>query len=250
MKRFLRLGSLSVLAVAAMATVALAQPDRGDRRQGFGDTAGLLLLGNEAVVKELELVEDQQTKLRELGEKQRDEIRAMFEGMRDLPDDERRAAFEGMREKIEEQAKKVQDEVNNILLPNQVARLKQIQFQQSARGFGGRGGVTSGRVAEALGISEEQREQLRAKAEEIRAETDKKIAEIRKDAEKQLLQVLTPEQRAKYDELMGEPFELPQGGFFQRGQGGGGREGNREGGRRGRGERRPEGDGGNDRPDA
>jgi hypothetical protein len=141
---------------------------------------------------------------------------------------------------MEQRQKETEEELNNILLPQQRDRLKQITFQMQNRGS-----VTGRGVAEALGLTEEQREKLQAKDRELQTEINKKIAELRAEGREQLLKELTPEQQAKYKELVGDQFEF-QGGFGGFGQGG-----RREGGRGGRrGGDGQGGEGGNRRPDA
>jgi hypothetical protein len=72
---------------------------------------------------------------------------------------------------------------------------------------------------------------------------------MRKESDEQVLAVLTEEQRKQFDEMKGEPFEMPEGGFGRGGFGGGfggGGPGGFDGGRGGdRGGDR--GDGGGDR---
>lgn len=237
MKRHLAFGTAAATAVLLVSSVALAQPGRGG---GFGSTSALFLLQNDQVAKELELVEDQQTKLRELGEKIRDDMRGMFSDFRDLSDEERREKFSELRETMQT---KVNEGLKDILLPQQRDRLDQIRFQMSSRG---NSGLTSSTVVEQLGLTEAQVEELRKKAEEVRAEVREKVQKIEEEAREDLLGVLTPEQREKYKKLVGEQFEFQGGqgfgggGFRSRGGQGGDRSGNRGGGDRGNRPQRPE----------
>lgn len=229
------IGLFAVALTVAIGSTAFAQPGRG----GFGGfDSSLMLLMNQDVVKELELVPEQQEKLRALGEKARDDMRDMFSGLRDLNEEERRERFAEMREKMAEVQESLKEEVDEILLPQQRDRLAQIHFQSQNRRRGTTGALTSDAVVDALDISEEQLEEMQKKADEVREELEEKIAKAREEAKDDILSVLTPAQRKKYDELMGEPFEFQQRGFqgFQ-GRGGGDR-GNRGGGdREGRRER-------------
>lgn len=212
--------------VLGAVSIASAQPGRGPGGFGGFDST-LFLLRDESIRKELEIVPEQQEKLEALGEKMRDEMRDMFSGLRDLPEDERRERFEELREKMADAQEKMQDDVNDILLPQQKDRLAQIRFQsQMRRSGGGTGGLTSRAVVEALDISEEQLEQMREKEEEVREELAEKIREATEDARKELLGVLSKEQQKKYEELMGQPFEFQNRGFggFQGRQGRGGRD--------------------------
>jgi hypothetical protein len=191
---------------------------------GFGRGASeAMLLAREDVQKELVLEPEQ---LAELGKlRDNNDMRAVFEKMRELPEAERMTKG---RELMEAAQKKTQAQVDKILIGPQADRLKQLalQFQMRAGGAG----LANDDVAEKLGIPEDQREKLRTKARELELQARKKLLE-------DLLKELTPEQQKKYQELVGEPFEFKQderpGG---RGQGGpGGRGGNAGGGRNNRG---------------
>ncbi|PQO25426.1 hypothetical protein C5Y96_24095 [Blastopirellula marina] len=166
--------------------------------------------------------------IRKLGEEMRNSMRDMFQGMRNASEDERREMFS----KLQSAREDVEKDLEKVLMPAQLQRLKQIQVQQQSRG---RGGVSfaNPRIVEALGLSEAQLADLRDKAEELQNEMRAKVEELRKEADAELLQMLTPEQQKKWKEMMGEPFEMeqPRGGF--------------QGGARG-GQRGPGGRGGND----
>jgi Spy/CpxP family protein refolding chaperone len=234
---------MSLFRIAAVVCVALtitsaavAQDQDGQRRGrgpggggGFGDFGGASLLRNEAVQKELELVDDQKAKLTKLGEGMRAEFTEMFQGMRDLSSEERREKFASIREKMTNVREKLQKDIDGILLPHQRDRLAQIQFQSQNRGRGTSGALSSDSVAEKLGITKEQQEKIAKLGTEIQEEMTKKIQELRLKAQEKLLEVLTPDQKAQWEKLAGEPFELPRSQF-------GRRDGGREGDRR----RRPE----------
>ncbi len=223
-------------AVVFTANSAMAQgPGGRGPGGGFGGPGGggdlFGLLNNESVQKELEVVPSQLDDIRELGQDMRESMREMFQGMRNASEDERREMFDKLRTAREDMEK----DLEKVLMPAQLQRLKQIQVQQQSRG---RGGVSfsNPRIAEALGLTEAQLADMRDKAEELQTEMREKIEELRKQADEELLQMLTPEQQKKWKEMMGDPFEMEQqrGGF----QGGG------RGGQRG--QRGPGGRGGND----
>jgi Spy/CpxP family protein refolding chaperone len=69
-------------------------------------------------------------------------------------------------------------------------------------------GLTCGPVADELGLTDAQREKIRAKAEKLEAELRQKLAEMRAQAQAELLKELTPQQQAKIKEMYGEPFEF------------------------------------------
>jgi Spy/CpxP family protein refolding chaperone len=244
--------------VLVSASSVVAQPGGGGRGgpggpggfmggPGGGGTLGLIQ--QQEVRSEIELSEDQQAELETLGQTIRDEMRqemqGMFEGMRDLSDDERQAKFGEIRSRFEEINKDAEARMQKVLLPHQFDRLKQIDLQSRLQ-RGGADALSEGELAETLGLTESQREQIREKSEEVQKDLNEKIAQLRVDARKQLLEVLTPEQRAKLESMMGSDFALPEQQFGGRGgRGGRGGQGGR-GGFGGRGERGGRGgDGGN-----
>lgn len=184
----------------------------GPGRGGFGMFGGgggggeIFLLQNEDVREELGLVDDQISKLQALNEKSREGMRELFTGMRDLNEDERRAKFEEIRGKMEERQKELQTELEQVLLPHQSKRLKQIGRQMRTRQGGN--GVNADGLATELKLTDEQKEKLREKAVEVEKKMREKLTKLRKEAEDELLSVLTPEQRAEWREMVGEPFEM------------------------------------------
>ena len=150
-----------------------------------------------------------------------------------MSQEEREAAREGLFEKMREARADIEEEVNAVLMPHQMTRIRQIALQQQLnRGGGGGGALTRGPVAEALGLTEVQIEELEAKRREIEEGLREKVATLQKEAQDELISVLTPSQQAKLRELLGESFEMQRqeqgrGGF------GGGDRGGRGGGDRG-----------------
>jgi Spy/CpxP family protein refolding chaperone len=242
---FSRLCGALVFAASLAPLLVFAQPPGDGGRGGtggfggpFGGGGGLIgLLMRDEVQQEIQLVDEQRDKVMKAAEESRDkmrqEMRGMFEEMRDLSDEERRERFGEIRSKMEEMNAGVETQLKKALLPHQLERLKQIDLQVRMQQRG-EGGLSSRTVAEALELSDEQREKLEQRAEEVRKELQEKVRQAQAEAREKMLEVLTPEQKAKLEELMGDTFQLQDDDRF------GGR-----GGFRGRGERG--GDRGNDR---
>ena len=239
-------GLLAVIALFCSADILMAQPGRGGNRGGFGGfgTSGLQLLGQDGIQKELELVDDQIETLKEIQEEQRDAMRETFMGMREkfqnMDESERSGAWTEIQEELKSSNEKYDGLANDVLLPHQVARLKQLLVQNQTRRSGGASsGTLPPTLVEELGITDEQMEALKEKAEEVRKKMDEKIAKIRKQAEEEILSVLDSDQRAKYKELVGDAYDFNsqsnRGGFGGRGgaERGGQERGGRGGGDRG-----------------
>ncbi len=178
---------------------------------GFGGLAETLR--REDVRKDLELLDDQVAQLQKLADGRRDQMRDLFSGLRDVPQEQR---GEKMRELFQKSQQDLEAEIGKILLPHQMKRAKQLEMQLRLRGGLGRMGD---QTAQELGLTDEQKEKLRGKSDQLEEEIRKKLAELRTQAQNELLKVLTPAQQAKWKDMMGEPFEFqweapprPQGG--------------------------------------
>jgi Spy/CpxP family protein refolding chaperone len=207
---------------------------------GFGGPGGPFgggLLGlamRDEVQQELQLVDEQKDKVRGIVDNMRtkvqDEMRGMFAQMRDLSDEQRRAKFDEIRKKFESINADMEKQLDKVLLPHQLERLKQIDLQAKIR-QNGASALTGGDIAAALNLTDEQRANLEKRAAEVQAELQTKIRELQADARKKMLDALTPDQQAQLQKMMGDQFDLPDqgpGGF--RGRFGRGGSGNRPGG--------------------
>jgi type 1 glutamine amidotransferase len=202
---FRRATLASVLAV--LAAVAWAQPPFGGPMRGPNPA---MLLGQEAVQKELKLRADQLKKLEELSAQIREKRQAVFA----LEEPER-------GQKLQELNRDNDKALAAILTPGQAKRLKQIVYQQQ-----GTAALTTPDVAEALGLSGDQRQQITAIGEETGRKTRElfqpgaspddatraQMEALRKAGSDKALAVLTDAQRAAWKDLQGEPFRGPIGG--------------------------------------
>lgn len=218
-------GSLPGLSLIAMLSLVAAEvsaqpPGRGGfggpgggRLNPFG-VAGLLM--SEQVQGEIELLDDQKAELEamrdELRDEMRDRFRDMFSGMRDMSREEREERMVEVREEMEEIRENIESRVKGVLMPHQFDRLRQIELQQQMQRGGG-AALTGGRLAEALDLTDAQKKEMQRKAAEAQAELEKKIQQLRLEARESVLEVLTSDQRAKFDELVGKPFEMEQPAF-------------------------------------
>jgi hypothetical protein len=161
------------------------------------------------------------------------------------PSEEDRARFEQMRV---ERARQERAKLNEILLPHQMKRLTEIFIQQA-----GASALDDEEVATELNLTvdqkatlakvrDENRQTMGAQMRELfqpggdRDANRDKFAAMRKTADEKVLAVLTSEQKAKFEELKGKTFDLPEDAL--RNSFGGGRGPGGPGGERGK---RPEG---------
>lgn len=243
-----------LLALCTMAGAVLLTPGIG-KGQGFGGRGGffggaggggateLALISNPQVQEALEVIPSQVREIEDLVASAQEKMRAVFQELRDGGDGDRQAQADRIRERMTEVNNGFRTQLEDVLLPHQMKRLKQISFQQETRGRGN--AVLNGdRLGEVLKLSDSQKDKLKAKAEEVEKKLRERVAKLRKEAEDELLSVLTPDQKSQYNDLAGDPFELQlptgfggagapgaaAGGFGGFGAGGGGGQGGRRGG--------------------
>jgi Spy/CpxP family protein refolding chaperone len=252
-----------LLAVSAVMmslnAAALAQPGGGFGGRGFGGGGSLLDLARiEAVQKEIEVVDDQLTAINKLADElraQRDSQQGERPDFRNMSEEQRDKLFAEMRARREKESLAANAKLAEILLPPQITRLEEISLQQR-----GTSALGDPKVAEKLGLSADQKkkleetmtanmESMRSKMQELfqggnRDGIREKMQELRKEADEKVLAALTADQKAKFESLKGQPFQMPEGAFG-RGRGGdrGGDRGGRGGDQGGRG-----GDRGGSRP--
>lgn len=223
---------VALMAMTLFTSTLEAQRGRGGFWGRNGDSL-LNLLMNEKVQEELDFVDDQADQVEELQNEFRDEMRYMFEDMRNDGNGDRQQMFEKMREKMTELNADFNSKAEELLIDDQLKRLKQLQNQSRMRG-GFERALQNESFRDELGITDEQMEELREKAEEVRDWTNKEYERIRKEAQDKVLSVLSKDQRDKIEEMTGESFDFGQ----QRGFGGRGNNGRGNGQDNGRGNRR------------
>jgi hypothetical protein len=202
---------VALLTAAGLGAWAAAQAPRPGPSRALNKAE---LLQNKSVQDELKITREQDRKLREVARDfeaaHRDEIvkaqqdKDFRKGM-----ELRRAALEAMTRAM-----------NDVLTPEQMKRLGQIEIQAQ-----GLGALMRSEVQKDLNLSARQREEVRSIADaaekEVRdtlktppadakgwAEVGKKVRKIHQDSQERALAVLNDEQRKTWKEMTGEPFEL------------------------------------------
>lgn len=206
--------------------------------QAGSDMMLLGLLRVEEVQQELELMPDQIEALGNVGQRgPRGERGPRPEFDRNASDTERAAA---MQQRMQEMNERAAAQLEEVLLPEQLERGRQIVLQQQ-----GAAAFSDPKVIEKLELTDDQkkkieevqsaaREKMVAAMREAFSSGDreaigKMMAESRESTLQEVLAVLTDEQRTKYEELRGEKFDLSPAammrGFGRGGPGGPGRGG-------------------------
>lgn len=239
-----------VAGLLALATLPVsAQGQRQGRGQGFpgrqmgmggmGSLTRLLMI--EEVRKELNVTEDQAGQVREAMQAMRQaggpgQGQGAPGNFSEMTDDERAEFRAQMQQRMQERNNQVKEALAKILSADQMTRLNQISLQQQ-----GIMALTSPDVATALGLTAEQQTKLddvlasfrrNARPRDAgegpgdRQALRQQMQERREQMTKDIMAILSTDQQAKFKEMQGAPFEMPEGALFggRGGQGRGGRQ--------------------------
>ena len=169
---------------------------------GGADTFSML--SDPSVRKELELVDEQMDRIREVNKDFGQKIR---DSLGDLSKDGFDPAHaDRLKETIGEIQRQKQEEIDKLLLPHQLDRLKQVALQMQMKSRGTAGALSSDKVAEALGLTDEQIDKLKARSKELKKEIAEKTKKLKGDAKNELIGMLSSEQQQKLKEMMGDEF--------------------------------------------
>ncbi|WP_276664567.1 hypothetical protein, partial [Rhodopirellula baltica] len=184
--------------------------------RGGGSTLGLLRA--EKVREELGIDEQQTEALKKLEEQAREQSRPDFD-FRNASEEDRREFFEKMQSQREEQEKETRMQLQTVLTLEQMERLDEIGIQAQ-----GLMALSSPEVQEALTMTEDQKKKLteirsgmetkmREEMREIMQSRDREkmqtaMESMRENMEKEVMAVLTAEQKKKFEEMKGDPFDL------------------------------------------
>lgn len=175
MKRTALISLTWCLLIAIYATSVCAQPGGGRGPRGFGGGGIDSLLGNANVQKHLGLTEDQTKKIQTITEESRRSFRERMEagGQQDGPPS--REAMDRMRVEMEKQREATDAKLKEALTPEQRETLKVLRFQL---GDGLEARELNVGLLEALQLTAEQVEKIKALEAERQAETQKLMAQV------------------------------------------------------------------------
>ncbi len=179
--------------------IALGREFGSTSKQFGGQDNQLGMLSDPKVRRDLEMVDDQYKELQQLNsqiqKRVAEQIRSLdFSNSKDL------VVRIG---KIREEAQK---DVSSLLLPHQNKRLQQIRLQAQFRSRSLVDILSSEPYRSDLNLSEDQTLELREAQSEIEADLQKEIAKLREQARSRLLSNLSPTQKKKAEELIGDMF--------------------------------------------
>jgi len=227
--------ALTIGLTAALAVPAFAQrqPGQGRGQFGGGGQGGIAgLLRNESVQKELKMDKDQVDKTAEAAKKVQDKHADEFTKLRDLPQEERRPKSAELNRTVSAETLTA---VSEVLKPEQVTRLKEIELQQA-----GVAAFTRADVEKALALNDEQKTKLKAISDESSTkmrelfgggrgpgggaggarpprgqggargagQNQEKITALRKEMSEKAVAVLNDDQKKTWKTMTGEAFTV------------------------------------------
>lgn len=201
-----RVMAFSTLGGAEM-PLMVASPGMGF---GMGNAPMESLLMDQQIQGELELVDDQMEKIRQIQKEMQEEISKEVKGMSFNNggfDPERLQSMQSMMRSIRSEG---ESRINDVLLPHQTQRLEQLRRHLRMKSQGNGDSLVNGELAEALDISEAQAERIKEKAAELEKELAAEIKKLQAEAKEELFKELTPAQQDKLKELLGDNFVYEQ----------------------------------------
>jgi signal transduction protein with GAF and PtsI domain len=175
------------------------------------------LLRIEKVQKEIELTDDQKAELQKIEEQSRARMRELFQG----GGQDREAA----RQRFEQARQETEKAIEGVLLPNQVKRLKEIRLQV----VGIAGALMDQGVRKELGVTEEQAQKIREAVQKVMEDMrgqrqqgerpsaeqmQQRMQEMRTKMAEAVMAQLTEEQKNKWNQMIGEKFEISPSEMF------------------------------------
>lgn len=181
--------------------IALNRPVGSTSQQFSGGASLMGLIGNPRVRADLEIVDEQ---FEEFQRKAAESQRRAAEELRGFDFSDRKGLVR-LIQKIQEQTRQ---ELESVLLPHQMDRLKQIRAQTLFRNRSFVEVLTSEPMRSELDISNRQADSLREEEQKIEADLQKEIAALRDKARQRLTKTLDRSQQEKIEQLFGDAFEF------------------------------------------
>ena len=220
--------TVGLTVVLAGSASAQRQPQQG--RGGFGGGGFGVLVRNEAVQKELKMEKDQVDKAAESVKKITDKHADKYAKLRDLAAEERRTKTQELTKTVNEETLK---SIGEVLKPEQLTRLKQIELQRA--GFAA---YTRTEVQTSLKLSDEQKEKVKTLTDDANKQmrelmgtapgasgtrpprgqggaagrggaNNEKVTVLRKETTEKIQTILSDDQKKSWKELTGAAVEVP-----------------------------------------
>jgi len=177
----------------------------GDWMPGSGPIDPLSLLDNKDVREELELVGDQLDKFRDAQKELREQIQDKAQSL--TGGNLNPMEMGNIAKEIAELQKNQKSQLESMLLPHQLERLKQVALQIQMKKRGAANTLLSDNIAEELGIDAAQKKRIEERQKELKKELADRMAKLKEEIRDKLLAELTSEQKTRLEELSGDDFD-------------------------------------------
>lgn len=166
------------------------------------------LLSNESIKRELKLSETQLAGVKQImqehGKRVQEQIsRLMAEGGNG-------SIKLDMTEVIKAKQEEAEAAIEEILLPEQMKRIRQLAYQIEIATDGLGESLINGRLGKDIGVHDQQKQQLADRARDVEVELRAAIAKVHAAARAKLFAELTPDQRKEAEALLGDFFQYEQ----------------------------------------
>ena len=206
---FVGLRALVMLLIAAASDVSLCRAQ--DPMNPGVQVSGLFdLIKVREVSQDLQLVDFQRVAVKKALADRKAAAQNFSSLYKQASPDERKL----LAEEYKQEELKIAETIVKNLLPVQLHRLRQIRMNMIAKKDGAAFGLNDQEFQSQLELTEAQKAEVAARAAQANKLVEEKVkklkAEIEKinsDARDEIIQVLTPQQRQKYSNLVGRPFE-------------------------------------------
>ena len=172
------------------------------------------LLSNESVRRELKLGDDQYAGVKKINAEAQKRMSELFRSRVMQSDGKGPTSISvggnELREIMEENQRVAEEAIEEILLPEQLERVRQLAYQVQVAQVGLGEALVNGKLGQEIGVYEDQKQNLTDRAAKIEAEARAAIVKIRAQARAKLFEELSPEQRKKAEELLGDYFEYEE----------------------------------------
>ena len=201
----------------------------GSTASRYGSASSELgLLSNPRVREDIEMVDDQ---YREFQERQLTLQQEMADQLRQIDFTD----TENLPSQIKEIRNSAEREMNELLLPHQVKRLRQLRMQSLLQRRDLVQVLTADPIKSDLEITDEQSQELRDYQVQMQEDLQREIAKLQDKARSRLLSKLNPSQKRQVEEMIGDTFvfkdsvDKAEGKAGKRSKGGGGGKGKASG---------------------
>ncbi len=167
------------------------------------DPMGMLRMPQFA--KELELVDDQVEKIRELQQEMQKQIGEIFRNAANVSGGNVGQMMQEAQKVVRE---RTEEKLAKVLLPHQLQRLNQLKLQMELRNRG-LNALAGDQLAGALGLTDKQKQQLMEKQREAQQKLQERIQQLREQLQQEVIEdVLKPSQLQKLEKLTGEKYKV------------------------------------------